>query len=144
MDYNTASTISQMLTHSWCSESCVPSPLSDTSTTSSLSPVYVVAASMTARGGWKALRMQRVLRHVTSSLQCLVLRIKSALDRLHALPSLELVKTQLLKQQQEVASKSSCAHVPEALAHHRVIVGCCIKRRRYISLLTGALGFFLR
>lgn len=135
IDYNAACAVSQMLSRSWSSERCVSQTPSMTSTPLSLSPVYVVAASMTARGGWKALRMQRVLRHVTSSLQLLLMRINTALDRLHALPSLETVKTELLKQRQETAD--SAAHVSDNLAHHRVIVGCAIKRRRFISLLTG-------
>jgi hypothetical protein len=97
---------------------------------------------MTARGGWKALRMQRVLLHVTSSLQRLLVRIYSALDRLRALPSLESVKTLLIKQRQDAAAaaaslSANAPTVPDDLAHHRIIVGLAIKRRRYISLLTG-------
>ena len=134
IDYNTAFTITEMLAHSWSRECC--SPPSPAAPAAPISPVYIVAASMTARGGWKALRMQRVLQHVVSNLRKLLSRVNSSLDRLHALPSIELVKTLLLKQQRAAAARA--ASEPDALAHHRVIVGCAIKRRRFISLLTGA------
>jgi hypothetical protein len=139
IDYNTAFAVSQMLDHTWSTEYCLQPSAEASFPPFSLSPVYVVAASMTARGGWKALRMQRVLHHVASSLQQLLLRISEALERLHALPSLELVKVQLLKQREDAARDGSTAHEPDALAHHRVVVGCAIKRRRYISLLTGTI-----
>ncbi len=137
VDYDTRAAISSMLAQPW-SLQC---PIS-----SSASPVYIVAASMTARGGWKALRMHKVLRYVTSGLQQLLVRINHALERLLALPSLDLLKTLLIKQREDAAAapmglgtEHSARAVPDALAHHRVIVGCAIKRRRYISLLTGSL-----
>ena len=139
IDYDTRAAIISMLDQPWSLQSPIAS-------SSAVSPVYIVAASMTARGGWKALRMQRVLHYVTSGLQKLLIRINHALNRLLALPSLERLKALLIKQREDAAAVplgSGAEHgapaVPDALAHHRVIVGCAIKRRRYISLLTGAL-----
>jgi hypothetical protein len=138
VDYDTRAAIISMLDQPWSLQSPIAS-------SSAVSPVYIVAASMTARGGWKALRMQRVLHYVTSGLQKLLIRINHALNRLLALPSLERLKALLIKQREDAAAVplgSGAEHgapaVPDALAHHRVIVGCAIKRRRYISLLTGA------
>ncbi len=138
IDYDTRSAIAKMLAEPWSFEA--------SSLSVAHSPVYVIAASMTARGGWKALRMQRVLHHVTRGLHRLLLRINSALDRLHALPSLDVIKTLLLKERQDAAAASAaaacgtdncCATISDSLAHHRTIVGCAIKRRRFLSLLTG-------
>ena len=98
------------------------------------------------------MRMRRVLQHVTAGLRQLLVRVHEALDSLHALPSLERVKEVLLKQREDAAAaaaaaaaaSSSCitdaaaSLAPDSLLHHRTIVGCAIKRRRFVSLLTGA------
>ena len=150
IDYDAASAITQMIASPWAAQ-LSPSTPSDVSAPPSPPPAYVVAASMTARGGWKALRMRSVLQHVTAGLQLLLRRINKALDRLHALPSLDQVKAVLLKQRDDAAAAAAAAAASltcspvassplasDVLAHHRSIVGCAIKRRRFVSLLTGA------
>jgi hypothetical protein len=135
MDYDTSSAISKMLNEPWVVE-----PQLADAAPSTAPAAYVVAASMTARGGWKALRMQRVLHHVISSLQQLLRRLEVTLHRLHALPSVEAVKELLLRQRESAvaaAADMEPAAAGDVPVNHRVLVGCAIKRRRFISLLTG-------
>jgi hypothetical protein len=153
IDYDPLPAISKMISQSWALPSSVDAPCLDypvspspPTGSSALSPAYVISTSMTARGGWKALRMRGVLQHVTACLQLLLQRIRHALHRLSAMPSLDQVRAILLEQRRVAAATSAVLDSPVAAAavddtsRHRAIVGCAIKRRRYLSLLTGVMN----